>query len=516
MNRRFAHPFLLAALVAGAMPAPAQVVPPAPSSLPSPLTLQQALAIALSHQPQQFIARASTTQALGAKQQTTAQYFPTLTPSYEYQSRSNALFGVPVQTFTAPSTTSTTTGTGTTGTGTTTGTTTTGTGGTGVVSVGQAQPRQTTGTGSTGTTTTTTTTTFSPNEVTLVRGGGLTVDLAQTLFDSGQRELANAQARRAVEAAQYGETNTRQDVIQTVTQDYYTLLEAIDLVKVAQAQVTRFQQTLELTQAQVEAGTAARISTFQSQADLATAQVTLLQNQNSVTTAAAALKNAMGVETSDPVQPAPLAQGDQLPPLPATGPQKTLDQYVQIAYANRPDLRQQQAVVQNNNSAVKIAQINAGLSFTTTFDLSYQATNDLGHRGLDTALLFNTSYPLFDAGRARGVVRSTRAQRDAATDQLALIRQSIRQNVEQAYATRAEALQAAQLAQAAVQAGQVNYDAAVASRRAGVATILDVTTAQATLTQAQDQYVTAIYNFYTADAALRRAAGQNDVTAGGP
>jgi outer membrane protein TolC len=82
--------------------------------------------------------------------------------------------------------------------------------------------------------------------------------------------------------------------------------------------------------------------------------------------------------------------------------------------------------------------------------------------------------------------------------------------VEQAYATRAESLQATSLAQAAVTAAQVNYDAAIESRRAGIGTVLDVTTAQATLTQAQDQYVVAVYNFYIADAQLQRDMGRND------
>ena len=236
-----------------------------------------------------------------------------------------------------------------------------------------------------------------------VRGGGLSVALSQPLFDSGQRELANAEARRAVEAARYGEVNTRQEVILTVTQDFYTLLQDIDLVKVAQAQVTRYRQTLDVTQAQATAGTVAAITVYQARADLANAQVTLLQDQNSVSTASATLKNSLGVETDDPVQPAPLAPGDRLPPLPAAGPQETLDEYFRDAYASRPDLRQQRATVQSDADAAKAAQINTGLSLSTTLALTYQATNDVGYRGLDTQLLFTGSYPLFDAGKvARG------------------------------------------------------------------------------------------------------------------
>jgi outer membrane protein len=451
----------------------AQVVPDAPLVLPSPLSLSQAITISLRRQPQRYIAQAQTTQALGQKQQAASQYFPAVKPSYEYQNSSSALYGVPVQNFTIPT--------------------------------------QTVTSGTTGTTTPTTTITNSSNEVTVVRGGGLSVSLSQTLFDSGQRELSNAEARHSVTAAEYGETNTRQQIILTVTQGYYTLLEDIDLVKVAQSQVERFQQTLDLTKGQIAAGTAAAISVYQSEADLATAQVTLLQNQNSVVSASSALKNAMGVETDAVIQPAPLAQGDALPPLPDTTMKQSLDDYVRIADANRPDLLQQKATVQSADETVKAAQIASGLSVNATAALTYQGTNDVGYRGLDTQLLLNGSYPLFDGGLVRGQVRTARGERDAAQDQLVLIRQSIREDIEQAYATRVEAGQATQLAQTAVKAAQVNYDASVASRKEGIDTALDVTTAQATLTQAEDQYVSAVYSFYSADAALQRAAGQNDV-----
>ena len=97
-------------------------------------------------------------------------------------------------------------------------------------------------------------------------------------------------------------------------------------------------------------------------------------------------------------------------------------------------------------------------------------------------------------------------------NQLEQVRQQIRLDTEQAYNTRATNLQATGLAQAAVTSAQVNYDAAVAARREGIGTVLDITTAQATLTQAQNQYVTAVYNFYTADAQLQRALGQNDAS----
>ena len=502
-------PLLALLSLALAGPTQAQVAPPAPTSLPTPLTLAQAVVIALAHQPQQYSARAQTSQALGQRQQARSQYFPVFTPSYQYQNNKRNLYGLN----TGAGSTTITTGGGTT-TGPTAGPTPTPGGGSGGTTTGSGTTSPTTPSAGTGTTTTnpTVTTGGTANEVSIVRGGGLSLSLTQTLIDNGTREAVNAQARRAVDAATLNEADTRQATILAVTQDFYQLLLAQDLVLVAQAQVARYQQTAAVTQAQIQAGTVAGKELFQAQADLANAQVTLLQDQNQVSTASAALKNVLGVESDAPVQPAGLAAPGQLPPLPANLAAASLDASLQTAYAGRADLRRQQAIVQSDLSALRAAQKRAGLSVSADYVLDYQATNDVGTRGTNSQFLVTGSYPLFDAGSARGAIRIAQGQVDVSRNALLTIRQQVRQDVEQALATRNESLAATRLAQAAVVAAQVNYDAAIESRRAGVGTLLDITMAQATLTQAQNQYVSAVYNFYIADAQLLRAIGRNDIS----
>ena len=467
-------------------PAKAQVAPSAGAvrALPTPLTLADAVAIALHQQPTGYISQTQITSANGQKAQARARYFPTLTPEFRYQDSRNTFYGIR-------------TGGGTTSIVTPTG----GTGGTGAG-----------GTGTAGTQTTQTITgPQSLDGVSVTRGSGSILTLQQTLFDSGTRESINAQARRGLDAARFGRTDTRQQIILAVTSDFYGLLRADDLVKVSQAQVTRAQQTVNQTQGQIDAGVAARADILQSQADLANAQVSLLQNESAVRSSEAALKNVMAIETSIPLQLATLAAADALPPPPNAGLERTLDDYVQQAYAARPDLRQQLSVIEVSRQSVKQAHIAAGPALTGSYVLTYQPQNDLGAKSTDSQVLVTASYPLFDAGRARGAVRVAEAGRDADLDRLEQLRQNIRLDVEQSFYDRSLALQRTQLAQIAIQAAQASFDAATARRQAGIGTVLDITTAQVSLTQAQNGYVSAIYDFYTADARLRRATGQNDV-----
>jgi outer membrane protein TolC len=445
------------ALLGSGVAARAQVAPKAATAVPDTLTLDDAIAIALRQQPQLFTAYTQVTQANGQKQQAQAQYYPTVTPTYTFQDSSHSSYGVA----------------------------TSGLGG-------------------------------GASAVQITRGGGLAVALNQTLLDGGQREATNAQARRQVDVARFNKSDVRQQIIFNVTQAYYNLLAAEDQVTVAQAQVNRFQQTVDLTQAQIDAGTTAAKDIYQSKADLASAQITLLQNENAVQTASTNLKNVIGVEISGNLNPARLSEGGTLPPVPTGGEALGLEDYVKQAYTNRPDLREQEAAVQSQEAAVRAARIKAGFSVNTTYALNYQATNDVGYRGLDSQLILSGTYPLFDAGSARGAVHVAEAQRDAGRNQLEQTRQSVRRDVEIAVANRASSLQQTALAQAAVKAAQVNYDAAVDARKEGVGTVIDITTAQATLTQAQNQYVNAVYNFYIDDAALLKAVGRNYVAGSTP
>jgi len=417
-----------------------------PVTIPNPLTLDQAVSIALSHLPAVDSARTQIDQANGVKEEDQSQYFPKVTVGYQYLNDTQQSYG------------------------------------------GRA---------------------FTTQTYSAQQGGGSTLSLSQLLFDNGSRENNNKLGRQGVYAAKDQYQFERQNATLNVTVDYYNLLLDQDLIKVAQAQVDLFQQTVDLTNAQIQAGTAAASSIYQAQADLANARVTLLQDQNSVKTATAALKNVMGVETDAPITLAEAPQGaDSLPVIPAAPPDETLDSLLAIADEKRPDLDAEEHLVEEQEVNLKQARDNAGITISTTYTGTLQATNDLGSKGLNSEVLATATYPIFDGGFNQGAVRVAKAQRDAARDEYKTVRQEVRQQVEQALYNQTEAFGAASLAEAAVKAAQVNVDAAIAERKEGVGTTLDVTTAVATLAQAQNQYVTAVYNTYSTQAILDEAVGR--------
>ncbi len=334
------------------------------------------------------------------------------------------------------------------------------------------------------------------------------ISARQLIFDTGKREEGLLSSRYSEKSSEYAYLDTRQAVILNVTTAYYELLRTRELVRVAQSNVDRAQTTLDSTKAFAEEGTAPRKDILQAQADLDNAKVQLIQAENNVRVQTTTLKNAMGLLTMTPIN----VPDVQLPPPPAAPDPTPVEKYVEIALANRMDARRDAAAVDASRHQVKIAAINAGLQVEADVTEGYRVDPDPGENRTFTTTF---SYPLFDAGLTRAQVRQAKASLEQARKQLDLTKQAIQLAVEQAYLLREEARSRVQAALAAVRAAQENYDAATASRKEGAGSILDVITAQNALVVAETNQVQAIYDYYTADANLKRALGENDVFAGG-
>ncbi|HLV80994.1 MAG TPA: TolC family protein, partial [Chthonomonadaceae bacterium] len=325
----------------------------------------------------------------------------------------------------------------------------------------------------------------------------------QLIFDTGKREATVGQAIRNVYASEYGLGDSRQAVILAVTGDYYTLMEDLELVRVEQENVVYAQTSLNAVNAQIAVGKSAAVDRLQSESQLANAQVALLQAENNSYLAQAALKNAMGIVSS---QPLILAQSTLSAPslTPDTTP---LETYVDRAYSDRLDVKEQLERVYAQGYSVKIAHINNGVTVNATVSEGYEVNP---HPGEDRIFTVTFGYPLFDAGATRAAVRASEAALEQEQRTLDQLEQTVRLDVEQAYATREQSRKQISAAQAAVTAGQANYQAALGKQQFGTGTVLDVLNAEVQLVTAQVSLVQSIYEFYNADATLQRALGAND------
>lgn len=406
-------------------------------SVPQPLTLRDAIRIALQRHPSVAVARNQVEQARARRMLAESRYFPTLSPSVSYvnQQTRTALPGF----------------------------------GTRVGKIDETRSD---------------------------------VALRQTIFDSGQRDIAAAQARRSLEAAEQAYRDAVQQKVLSVTTAYYELLRRVALQRVAEANVQRAQQTVDVVKAQVEVGVAAQKDVLQAEAELANAQVSLIQARNQVRLAEASLRSELGIREETPLQVAEVGEQEaaQLPPL------SSLEEYLQQAFAQRPDYQRQRLSSEVQRLNVRLAQIESGIQIQSDFVYGRRIDPDPG----DTrSFSITATYPLFDGGAARASVREARAGYDSALQQLEQLKLSVRLDVEQAYLSRAEAQERLKAARKALEAARVNYEAALESRKEGVSSLIEVLNAQVALVNAETSFVQAIYDLLAADARLQRAIGKD-------
>jgi outer membrane protein len=325
----------------------------------------------------------------------------------------------------------------------------------------------------------------------------------QLLYDGGKREAGVGLARRSAFGTEYGLANQRQSVVLVVTQAYYNLLRDRELVKQQQDNADRAKITRDVIQAQADVGAAAKSDVLQAEADYANARVQVLVAQANYGVDQASLKNAMGIVTSQQV-----TLPDDVVPTPSATPDPIgLEAYVRQAYLNRLDSKQQQEQINAQGYNVRLAQINASLNINAEVTEGYAFDPNAGE---EHSFLVALSYPLFDGGNTRAVVRENKAALEQDRRTLDQLEQNIRFDVEQGYVIREQARQRIGSAQIAVQAAQQNYDVALEKQKNALVNIPEVTLAENNLVIAKVSLVQAIYDFYVADAQLKRATGVND------
>jgi outer membrane protein TolC len=167
--------------------------------------------------------------------------------------------------------------------------------------------------------------------------------------------------------------------------------------------------------------------------------------------------------------------------------------------------------------SVLLPSVSLGYSYT----LNPNASAFGGQKQSGQAVL-TVNVPLFDAGEARGRVRTARAQVAAAetnrrtqVDAVTLeVRQAIL-NLQQAQGETAATRQALALADEAYRLARLRYSAGV-TKQSGVSPLIELSDAQKTLSAAQSDYVNALYDYNNDRSALDKAVGRYSYTPVGP
>jgi len=327
---------------------------------------------------------------------------------------------------------------------------------------------------------------------------GSSVTLNQTLWDFG-RTLGAYQAARDVErSARFDVENTWQQVELNVRTSYYTVLATQALVNVAQQTVDSNQKKVDLAKGLFEVGQRPRFDVTKAEVDLENSRISLLQAKNGVVLSRIALTQAIGRDVNDATLVFP-----ELPP----PEQPDVPTLLQTAMENRPDLK-----------SVNLQILAAGETLDALRSgwlpiLGASAT--VRWNGTDTPLVNNwtagatLTWPFLNGGAVLGRAESQTgviAQVKAGRELLLL---QIRTDVEQAVATLGESRARRAVAKTLVVQAKESLELAGGRYQAGLGTIIELSDAQTSYSNAQAQEVKAVFDLATAWAQLKKATGQS-------
>jgi outer membrane protein len=339
----------------------------------------------------------------------------------------------------------------------------------------------------------------------------LALDLSYTLFDFGARSGRIDAARAHLLSSNFAFNDTHRIVIHQVTQAYYRLLSAIGQEDAAQANLSNAKAVERAAEERLTNGLGTLPDLLEARSATAQAEYDLQAVVGTQEIARGDLATAVGTAASVAIKVQPL---DQLPTPDSTG--ETVEQAINRAFAQRPDLMQEAAEIRAGNATLKEARsayypsLNINISPAVPSLYSIQGPLDWAHTAdLVGSLSFNLKWTVFDGGARKNRAAQAQADLNAAEAQADLKKNQIADEVWTAYSNLTTAFRQHASAITLLEAASQSYNAALESYEYGLRNLLDVTAAQRSLAKARSAEVFARTQVLTSLADLAFTTGDS-------
>ena len=331
---------------------------------------------------------------------------------------------------------------------------------------------------------------------TLITG---TVSANYNIYTSGLRSGQIGAAQAQVKISELEIKRQLEQLRLDVANDYYNLQQTAALILVADDAVRNAKASLDVAKAREKAGLGTKFDILQSEVQLADTVQNATQAKNLQEIAQRQLAQRLNVkETTN------LTAADSVNI--AGGWLLTLEESIVLALQNRAELaqiRNQRRVAEEQRRVALAAnkpQLQAFANLDAVGDLEDNVSGALGY-----SLGVQVSINFFDGNAAKSRAAQQEENIAIADTQFADTKNQLRFEVEQAYANLASNLKNINTAQSSVQLAEESLSLARLRFTAGIGTQLDVTSAEASLTQSRGNLISAILDYNRALVALQRA-----------
>ena len=334
---------------------------------------------------------------------------------------------------------------------------------------------------------------------------GLTASLP--IFTGGKLKGTIKQAKANYQYNQVGVQRTYNEMRSTVTDGYFTMLQADNMQKLSAESVARLEDHLKNVQAQYDVGVVAKVDVLRSQVELANAKQTLIQAENSYQVAEANMNKIVGLPMDTNLKL------DNL--LVYNAYDKNMDDCLAYAAEHRPELMQAQYNVDAAKGALMVARSGHMPQVAASASQSWSDTNWPGDEKGNWGVGVNVSMNVFDTGVTLSKIHGAEADLKKAEETYRNTVDSVNLDVRSNYLGLREAEKRISTTKLAVEQADEDYRIAQLRYMSGVGTNTDVLDAQVALTQAKTNYTKALYDYNTSKTALETSIGvpmENPVT----
>ena len=327
----------------------------------------------------------------------------------------------------------------------------------------------------------------------VVQSSDLAFDLNYTIFDFGGRSGRIDQAKARLLGADFNFNDAHRQVIYKIETAYYLLLNAIGQEEAARANQTNASAVQQAAESSLKNGLATLPDVLEARSAAAEAAYNVQAAIGTEDVARGNLATALG---TSPLQPIPVQSMDQIST--PEGIESSVDQAIDRALQQRPDLLKEVAEIRSADARVKEAKsaffptlrMHAYPDFQSLYGM--QQTQPWGHTAsLDGQINFSLSWTVFDGGARKHTLAQAKHDVQAARAQAMVTRDQIENGVWTAYSNLKTAFRQREAAGALLDAATQSYNAAIQSYHYGVRSLLDLTEAQKTLAQARSTDVLA-------------------------
>jgi outer membrane protein len=324
----------------------------------------------------------------------------------------------------------------------------------------------------------------------------------QTLFDNHKTDADIEQARAGVEVSKYALRNAEQNVLLSVVQAYFAVIRDTQLVQLRADNMAFFDAQVTSSEDRLRLGEGTRIDVSQAKARQAAAVSSYRAAVASLQTSQASYERWVGKRPSNLTSD--FNFGNMLP--------TSIDSAIASADERHPALLSARAAIRVAQAGVDAADASFGPTLGLVAGIEASNSWNSATSGSDTSVggsaRLSLSIPIYSGGALSASLRKANiSQIQSEVDALSA-RDQIREAVISAWSTLQNATAQITSANASVESTQLVVDGTIQERDVGQKTTLDVLNAQAELTSAREQLISARSTRMIAGFSLLSAAGK--------